>query len=75
MTTDLIKVDFKKKFKMSESTYQRRMKLFKESPFRSGYKPVTSKEIWIDVDLYHQFKDWLASNSLRVRKEKEEKAS
>lgn len=68
MTNDLTKAEFKEKFHMSESTYQRRMKLFKESPFRSGYKAVTSKDVWIDVDLYHQFKDWLAANSMRVRK-------
>ncbi|WP_086349908.1 hypothetical protein [Candidatus Enterococcus clewellii] len=67
MPNELRKADFKKEFNYSESTYQRRMKEFKKSEFKAGYKAVTGKEIWIDLDSYRQFKDWKAENSLRVR--------
>ncbi|MBO1095620.1 hypothetical protein FQS90_03520 [Enterococcus casseliflavus] len=67
MTEELSKAEFKEEFKYSESTYQRRMKEFKSSPFSEGYKAVTGKEIIIDADLFREFRRWKADNSFRVR--------
>ncbi|MFD1901729.1 hypothetical protein [Enterococcus termitis] len=69
MPNDLRKADFKKHLNYSETTYQRRMKEFKKSPYKAGYKAVTAKEIWIDLDLYSKFRDWYATNSLKVKKD------
>jgi len=46
MEGHLNKKDFKKKYKYSESTYQRRMKLFKKNPkYEDGYIAPTKNEI------------------------------
>lgn len=68
LSEELSKAEFKEKFKYSESTYQRRMKEFKKSPFCEGYSAVTGKEIIIDVESYKKFRRWKASNSFRVSK-------
>lgn len=52
---ELTKKQFKEKFGYSESTYQRRMKEFKESNFSNGYINPTPKEIWIDEMIYRNF--------------------
>lgn len=67
MGDELRKAEFKEEFNYSESTYQRRMKEFKNSPFSEGYKAVTAKEIWIKLDEYRAFKDWQADNRFRVK--------
>lgn len=67
MVQRLSKAEFKEKYKYSESTYQRRMKEFKNSRFSEGYNAVTAKEITIDVDLYEQFRTWRSKNRFRVR--------
>ncbi|MDO7880385.1 hypothetical protein [Enterococcus spodopteracolus] len=74
MSEELSKAEFKKEFKYSESTYQRRMKEFKSSPFSAGYKAVTGKEIIIDADLFREFRRWKADNNFRVRTRMEETA-
>lgn len=55
MNGTLSKVEFKEKYKYSESTYHRRMNLFKKSKFRQGYIAPTSNEVYIDIDLYEKF--------------------
>lgn len=51
----LTKAEFKEKYGYSESTYYRRMQLFKNSEFRSGYVAPTKNEVYIKTDLYDRF--------------------
>lgn len=51
----LSKKDFKEKYNYSESTYHRRMNLFRKSKFRQGYIAPTSNEVYVDIDLYEKF--------------------
>lgn len=51
----LKKEEFKEKRGYSESTYQRRMKIFKSSEFRRGYVAPTKNEVYINTNLYDQF--------------------
>lgn len=56
MEGHLNKNDFKKKYKYSESTYQRRMKLFKKNPkYEDGYIAPTKNEIWIKPEIFDEF--------------------
>ncbi|MGM0124895.1 hypothetical protein IGI37_002289 [Enterococcus sp. AZ194] len=55
MDGTLSKKDFKEKYKYSESTYHRRINLFKQSKFRKGYIAPTKNEVHINIDLYEQF--------------------
>lgn len=51
----LTKAEFKEKYGYSESTYYRRMKLFKDSKFRTGYIAPTKNEVYIKTELYDRF--------------------
>lgn len=55
MNGALPKIEFKEKYGYSESTYHRRMNLFKKSDFKQGYIAPTSNEVYVDIDLYDQF--------------------
>lgn len=39
----------------SESTYYRRMKLFRKSKFRQGYVAPTKNEVYINTEMYDRF--------------------
>lgn len=52
----LSKVEFKKEYKYSESTYQRRMKEFKGNlDYLGGYYSPTRNEVYINPKVYDQF--------------------
>lgn len=52
----LSKVEFKKEYKYSESTYQRRMKEFKGNlDYPDGYYSPTRNEVYINQKVYDQF--------------------
>lgn len=57
------KQKFIKEFKMSESTYHRRINndMRKDSRFMNGYAAVTSKEIYINKTIY---KEWLNAKAM-----------
>lgn len=55
MSNTLTKAEFMEEKGYSESTYHRRMKRFKVPKYRGGYIAVTSKEVYIDMDIYDQF--------------------
>ncbi|WP_251866511.1 hypothetical protein [Enterococcus malodoratus] len=55
MEGTLTKKEFMKSKGYSESTYHRRMKLFRNSKFREGYIAPTKNEVYIDTELYDQF--------------------
>ncbi|MGM0174130.1 hypothetical protein [Enterococcus sp. DIV0800] len=51
----LTKKEFKKEKGYSESTYHRRMNLFRKSEYREGYVAPTSNEVYINLELYDRF--------------------
>lgn len=51
----LTKKEFIKERGYSESTYHRRMKLFRNSKFRQGYIAPTKNEVYIKTELYDKF--------------------
>lgn len=70
----LTKKEFMKKYNYSPSTYQRRMAKLKGMPiFCEAYKRSTAKEVWIDIELYEKFLDFLAYNRLLTQKISPEK--
>ncbi|OTN86589.1 hypothetical protein A5819_003439 [Enterococcus sp. 7E2_DIV0204] len=55
MKGTIAKAEFKEKYDYSESTYHRRMKLFRNSKYKQGYIAPSSNEVYIKTDLYDQF--------------------
>lgn len=55
MEGTLTKKEFMKARGYSESTYHRRMKLFRNSKFREGYIAPTKNEVYINTEKYDQF--------------------
>lgn len=58
------KSDFKKKYGYSESTYRRRMNLFKKSKYKQGYIAPSSNEVYIETELYDKFLKELSDERL-----------
>lgn len=64
----LSKQEFVDKYRMSATTYHRRMKKLRETEcFNMAYSAVTNKEIIIDTDLYDQWRMWYAHNKNAAR--------
>ncbi len=55
MEGTLTKKEFMEVKGYSESTYHRRMKLFRNSKYREGFIAPTKNEVYIDTELYDQF--------------------
>lgn len=65
----LSKKEFMEKYNYAPSTYQRRMKVLKNTEiFRDAYEVITAKEISINIEIYEDFRSFLAYNRNRTRK-------
>jgi len=64
MNGAITKSEFKERYEYSESTYHRRMKLFRKSKYKKGYIAPSSNEVYIKTDLYEQFLSDLSDERL-----------